>query len=404
MPSAFLERFGTSFMRIAAVIVAGGRGHRAGAGKPKQYRSIKDEPLLRRTLRSFDEHQAVSQIVPVIHNEDMGDYADAARGFDRKCIAPVLGGATRQLSVFAGLQAIETSAPDFVLVHDAVRPLFSQALIGRAIDAMKTASAAVPVLPVTDTVKRIDAAGNVAETLDRNELRLTQTPQIFSYAKLLAAHRSAAAKGLRNFSDDASLAEWAGIPVATFPGETGNVKFTTADDFLRAEALTGALFEFRNGTGFDIHAFGPGDHVTLGGVKIPYTKSLSGHSDADVLLHALTDAVLGAIGEADIGAHFPPSDGKWRGAASEIFLRHAISLLEKSGGNLVNLDATLLCEAPKIGPHRDAIRASIAAITGIDISRIAVKATTMEKLGFIGRGEGIAAMASATVRLPMRTA
>ena len=391
-------------MRIAAVIVAGGRGHRAGGGKPKQYRSLGGEPLLRRTLRSFDEHKAVNQIVPVIHGDDVTDYAAAAHGLDRKCVAPVLSGATRQLSVFAGLQAIEKSAPDFVLVHDAVRPLFSQALVNRAIDAVKTASAAVPVLPVTDTVKRIDASGNVAATLDRNELRLTQTPQIFSYAKLLAAHRSAAAKGLQDFSDDASLAEWAGIPVATFRGETGNVKFTTVDDFLRAEALSGGLVEFRNGNGFDIHAFGPGDHVTLGGVKIPHTKALSGHSDADVLLHALTDAVLGAIGEADIGAHFPPSDEKWRGADSEIFLRHAIKLLEKMDGSLVNLDATLLCEAPKIGPHRDAIRASIAAIAGIDMSRVAIKATTMEKLGFIGRGEGIAAMASATVRLPARPA
>jgi 2-C-methyl-D-erythritol 4-phosphate cytidylyltransferase/2-C-methyl-D-erythritol 2,4-cyclodiphosphate synthase len=391
-------------MRIAVVIVAGGRGHRAGAGKPKQYRSIKGEPLLRHALRSFDEHRAVGQIVPVIHGDDAADYTAAAAGLDRKCIAPVFGGATRQLSVFAGLQAIETSAPDFVLVHDAVRPLFSQALVSRAIDAVKTASAAVPVVPVTDTVKRVDASGNVAATLDRNELRLTQTPQIFSYAKLLTAHRSAVAKGLQDFSDDASLAEWAGIPVATFPGETGNVKFTTADDFLRAEPLSGVPYEFRNGTGFDIHAFGPGDHVTLGGVKIPHTKSLNGHSDADVLLHALTDAVLGAIGEADIGTHFPPSDEKWRGAASEIFLRHAIGLLEKFGGSLVNLDATLLCEAPKIGPHRDAIRASIAVIAGIDASRVAVKATTMEKLGFIGRGEGIAAMASATVRLPVRPA
>jgi 2-C-methyl-D-erythritol 4-phosphate cytidylyltransferase/2-C-methyl-D-erythritol 2,4-cyclodiphosphate synthase len=209
---------------------------------------------------------------------------------------------------------------------------------------------------------------------------------------------------LQDFSDDAALMEWAGVPVATFPGEATNVKLTTAEDFLRAEAMSGALYEFRNGTGFDVHAFGPGDHVTLGGVKIPHTQALTGHSDADVLLHALTDAVLGAIGEADIGAHFPPSDEKWRGAASEIFLRHAIELLEKSGGNLVNLDATLLCEAPKIGPHRNAIRASIASIAQIDVSRVDVKATTMERLGFIGRGEGIAAMASATVRLPARSA
>ncbi len=390
-------------MRIAAIIVAGGRGHRAGQGKPKQYRLLEGEPLVRRTLRAFHDHPAIERIVPVIHRDDADDFAAAARGIGAKCASPVLGGATRQDSVRAGLEALHVNAPDIVLVHDAVRPLFSQALLTRAIDTAKNAAAAVPVLPVTDTVKRVDAAGVVAETLNRSELRLTQTPQVFSYAKLVDAHRRAAEKGLHDFSDDASLAEWAGIPVATFTGETGNVKFTTAEDFLRASPPAGTLYEFRNGTGFDVHAFGPGDHVTLGGVKIPHSQALTGHSDADVLLHALTDAVLGAIGEADIGAHFPPSDERWRGASSDRFLQHAIALMRERGGSLVNLDGTLLCEAPKVGPHRDAIRQSIAAIAGIDVSRVAVKATTMEKLGFIGRGEGIAAMASATVRLPMKT-
>lgn len=389
-------------MRIAAIIVAGGRGHRAGQGRPKQYRTLQGEPLIRRTLRTFHEHPAIDRIVPVIHRDDAHDFAAAARDIGSKCAAPVFGGATRQDSVRAGLEALETDTPEIVLVHDAVRPLFSPALLSRAIETASRASAAVPVLPVTDTVKRVDDTGIVAQTLNRNELRLTQTPQVFSYAKLVEAHRRAAEKGLHDFSDDASLAEWAGIPVATFTGESGNVKFTTADDFLRAEQ-TGALYEFRNGTGFDVHSFGPGDHVTLGGVKIPHAHALTGHSDADVLLHALTDAVLGAIGEADIGAHFPPSDERWRGASSDRFLRHAIDLMRARGGSLINLDGTLLCEAPKVGPHRDAIRQSIAAIAGIDVSRVAVKATTMEKLGFIGRGEGIAAMASATVRLPVTT-
>jgi 2-C-methyl-D-erythritol 4-phosphate cytidylyltransferase/2-C-methyl-D-erythritol 2,4-cyclodiphosphate synthase len=387
-------------MRIAAIIVAGGRGHRAGQGKPKQYRPFHGEPLIRRTLRTFHEHPAIDRIVPVIHRDDAEDYAAAARDVGSKCAAPVFGGATRQDSVRAGLEALIVSAPEIVLVHDAVRPLFSSALLSRAIDTASHAAAAVPVLPVTDTVKRVDDAGIVTETLNRGELRLTQTPQVFSYAKLVEAHRRAAEQDLHDFSDDASLAEWAGIPVATFKGESGNVKFTTADDFLRA-GQAGALYEFRNGTGFDVHAFGPGDHVTLGGVKIPHGHALTGHSDADVLLHALTDAVLGAISEADIGAHFPPSDERWRGASSDRFLRHAIELMRARGGSLVNLDSTLLCEAPKVGPHRDAIRGSIAAIAGIDIARVAVKATTMERLGFIGRGEGIAAMASATVRLPV---
>lgn len=390
-------------MSIAAIIVAAGRGHRAGQGKPKQYRSLLGEPLIRRTLRTFHEHRAIGQIVPVIHRDDSTDYEAVARGLGSKLTAPVFGGATRQDSVRAGLEVLAASAPKSVLVHDAARPLLSQALLSRAIESASHAAAAVPVLPVTDTVKRVDDKGIVTQTLNRSELRLAQTPQVFSYAKLVEAHRRAAEKGLHDFSDDASLAEWAGIPVATFAGESGNVKFTTADDFLRAEQ-TGALYEFRNGTGFDVHTFGPGDYVTLGGVKIPHSHALAGHSDADVLLHALTDAVLGAIGEADIGAHFPPSDERWRGASSDRFLRHAIELMQKLGGGLVNLDGTLLCEAPKIGPHRDAIRQSIAAIAGIDISRVAVKATTMEKLGFIGRGEGIAAMASATVRLPLKIA
>lgn len=390
-------------MSIAAIIVAGGRGHRAGQGKPKQYRPLRGEPLIRRTLRTFHEHPAIGRIVPVIHPDDSTDYAAAARGLGSKLTAPVFGGATRQDSVRAGLEALAASAPNSVLVHDAARPLLSQALLSRAIESASHAAAAVPVLPVTDTVKRVDDKGIVTQTLNRSELWLTQTPQVFSYAKLVEAHRRAAEKGLHDFSDDASLAEWAGIPVATFEGESGNVKFTTTDDFLRAEQ-TGALYEFRNGTGFDVHTFGPGDYVTLGGVKIPHSHALTGHSDADVLLHALTDAVLGAIGEADIGAHFPPSDERWRGASSDRFLRHAIELMQKLGGSLVNLDGTLLCEAPRIGPHRDAIRQSIAAIAGVGISRVAVKATTMEKLGFIGRGEGIAAMASATVRLPMKIA
>lgn len=389
-------------MEITAIIVAGGRGQRAGSGKPKQYRLLKGEPLLRHSIRRFSEHPAVSRIVPVIHPGDLNDFASASGGNSEKCTQPVFGGDTRQQSVFAGLQAIEKSPPDFVLVHDAARPLFSPALLDRAIQVTKTSAAAVPVMPVTDTIKRVGADGVVVTTLDRSELRFAQTPQVFSYAKLLDAHRRAAAKNRNDFSDDASLIEWAGIPVATFAGEANNMKFTTAEDFLRAESLAGTQFESRNGTGFDVHAFGPGDRVTLGGVQIPHHQGLSGHSDADVLLHAITDAVLGAIGEADIGAHFPPSDEQWRGVSSDRFLIHAIQLVGKMGGSIVNIDSTLLCEAPKIGPHREAIRRSIAAITGLGEDRIGVKATTTEKLGFLGRGEGIAAMASATIRLPVR--
>lgn len=387
-------------MRVAAIIVAGGRGHRAGSGKPKQYRSLQGEPVLRHTLRAFNGHAEIGNIVTVIQHHDANDFHAAADGME-KCSASVFGGDTRQRSVFAGLKAIEPAAPEFVLVHDAARPFVTAALLDRALGAIKNADAAVPVLSLTDTVKRVDSSEHIVATLDRNELRTTQTPQVFSFAKLFDAHARAAEAGLEDFADDAAIAEWAGIPVATFPGEAGNLKLTTTNDFLIAEKMAStALWEVRNGTGFDVHTFGPGDKVTLGGITIPHTKSLVGHSDADVLLHALTDAILGSIGEADIGHHFPPSDPKWLGAASDQFLAHAVRLLKDRGGQITHLDTTLLCETPKIGPHREAMRSKIARIAGIEIDRIGVKATTTEGLGFIGRGEGIAAMATATVRLP----
>jgi 2-C-methyl-D-erythritol 4-phosphate cytidylyltransferase/2-C-methyl-D-erythritol 2,4-cyclodiphosphate synthase len=254
---------------------------------------------------------------------------------------------------------------------------------------------------LTDTVKRIDANGLVGETVDRTSLRTVQTPQSFSFAKLLSAHRRAADSGRDDFTDDAALAEWAGINVTTFPGEAGNIKLTTPEDFARAAAFNSvSLGDLRTGTGFDVHAFGPGDHVMLGGIRIPHSQSLVGHSDADVLLHALTDAILGAIAEGDIGTHFPPSDERWRGASSDRFLAHAVARLTERGGRIANLDATVLCEAPKIAPHSAAIRARIAEIAGIEVNLVSVKATTTERLGFLGRGEGIAAMATATVRLP----
>jgi 2-C-methyl-D-erythritol 4-phosphate cytidylyltransferase / 2-C-methyl-D-erythritol 2,4-cyclodiphosphate synthase len=259
----------------------------------------------------------------------------------------------------------------------------------------------VPGLPVTDTVKSVDAGGFVGNTLDRKTLRTIQTPQGFAFAPLLAAHRKAAAQGREDFTDDAALAEWAGMKVAVFDGEPGNIKITNADDFARAEAMQFTrLGDVRTGTGIDVHAFGPGDHVVLGGIRIPHAQALTGHSDADVVLHALTDAVLGALAEGDIGAHFPPSDPQWRGASSDRFLKFAVERVAARGGRIAHLDVTVVCEAPKIGPHRDAMRAKIAELSGVAIERVAVKATTSEKLGFTGRGEGIAAYATATVRLP----
>ena len=263
----------------------------------------------------------------------------------------------------------------------------------------------MPALPIADTVKSVSKSGRVIDTLDRTALRIIQTPQAFSFPVLLEAHRRAAIAGLFDFPDDAALAEWAGIAVTVFEGERGNVKLTTAEDFIRAEAeRLAALADTRTGNGFDVHAFGDGDHVTLGGVHIPHARGLTGHSDADAALHALTDAILGALAEGDIGEHFPPSEERWRGAASDQFLAFAAERVRARGGRIAHLDLTVICEAPRIGPHRDAMRERIAAIAGVSVERVAVKATTSEKLGFTGRGEGIVALATATIRLPWSAA
>jgi 2-C-methyl-D-erythritol 4-phosphate cytidylyltransferase/2-C-methyl-D-erythritol 2,4-cyclodiphosphate synthase len=383
---------------IAAVVVAGGRGVRAGGKLPKQYRAIAGEPVLRKALRLFADHPSVTCVQPVIHSDDAAAFAEAAESL--AVLPPVFGGQTRQASVRAGLEALDPQT-DIVLVHDAARPFASAALISRAIEAAAQSGAAVPALPVADTVKSVSKAGRVLETLDRSGLRIIQTPQAFAYADLLDAHRRAAVAGLFDFSDDAALAEWAGIAVTTFEGEQRNMKLTTADDFQRLESeWVAALADIRTGSGFDVHAFGEGDHVTLGGVAIPHTHGLMGHSDADVALHALTDAVLGALADGDIGDHFPPSDQRWRGTASDQFLAFAAERVKARGGLIAHLDLTIVCEAPRIGPHRDAMRERIGMIASIAASRVAVKATTSETLGFTGRGEGIVAMATATVRLP----
>jgi 2-C-methyl-D-erythritol 4-phosphate cytidylyltransferase/2-C-methyl-D-erythritol 2,4-cyclodiphosphate synthase len=288
-----------------------------------------------------------------------------------------------------------------VLVHDAARPFASPALIARAIAAAKQSGAGVPGLAISDTVKAVDSRGRIVQTVDRTRLRLVQTPQAFAFPALIAAHRKAAEAQRDDFTDDAALAEWAGMEVSVFAGEETNIKLTTPDDFARAEArYAEAQGDVRIGTGYDVHAFGPGDHVTLGGIRIPHTQALSGHSDADVALHALVDAILGALADGDIGAHFPPSDAQWRGASSDRFLSFAADRVRARGGRIAHLDVSFICEAPRIGPYRDAMRARIADIAGVAIDRVAVKATTNEKLGFIGRGEGIAALATATLRLP----
>jgi 2-C-methyl-D-erythritol 4-phosphate cytidylyltransferase/2-C-methyl-D-erythritol 2,4-cyclodiphosphate synthase len=386
-------------LSVAALIVAAGRGVRSGGGLPKQYRMVGGQPVVRLSISRFLGHPAIGSVQAVIHPDDRGLFDEATHGLALP--APASGGATRQISVRAGLEALASGKPDLVLVHDAARPFLSPALVTRAIDAAAASGAAIPSLPVTDTMKRVDASGKILETVDRSALRSVQTPQAFRFDILLDAHRRAADAGRDDFTDDAALAEWAGLSVTTFEGEAGNVKLTTTDDFIRAEALrAGPTLESRTGFGFDVHSFTDGDHVTLGGVRIPHARGLSGHSDADVGLHALVDAILGALADGDIGAHFPPSDPQWRGATSDRFLRFAVERVAQRKGRIVHLDLTFVCEAPKIGPHRDAMRARIAQIAGISIDRVGVKATTNEKMGFIGREEGLVAHAIATIGLP----
>jgi len=386
---------------VAAVVVAGGRGLRAGGDVPKQYRQVFGEPVIRPSLAALANHAGVSLVQPVIHPDDATLFRAASAGIS--VLPPVHGGATRQASVRAGLEALHSHGPQFVLVHDAARPFASQALIARAIAAGRVSGAAVPVIAVADTVKTVDAAGCVTGTIDRAHLRMVQTPQAFDFAVLLDAHRRAKAAGREDFTDDAALAEWAGLKVTTFEGEAENVKLTTDPDFVRAEAAkVAALTDVRTGFGFDVHAFDTGDHVMLGGVRIPHPRGLSGHSDADVALHALVDAILGALAEGDIGVHFPPSDPQWRGASSDRFLAFAAERARARGGRIAHLDVTIVCEAPRVGPYRDAMRARIAEIAGVAIERVAIKATTSEKMGFTGRGEGMVAFANATVRLPWR--
>jgi 2-C-methyl-D-erythritol 4-phosphate cytidylyltransferase/2-C-methyl-D-erythritol 2,4-cyclodiphosphate synthase len=385
--------------RAAAILVAAGRGLRAGAGGPKQYRSIGGQSVIFRAMAPFSNHPWVSQVQPVLHLDDVAMFEAAVVGLRHE--PPAEGGATRQASVRAGLEALSAHKPEIVLIHDAARPFVSEQVISRAIEAAASTGAAIPVVPVTDTVKLVDVSGHVEATPERARLRIAQTPQAFRFDVILDAHRRAAREGHAEFTDDAALAEWAGLTVATFEGDVANMKMTTPEDFVREEArLASLLGDIRTGTGYDVHAFGAGDHVMICGVKVPHTKGFLAHSDGDVGLHALVDAILGALADGDIGSHFPPSDPQWKGASSDRFLKYAVDRVAARGGRVANLEVTLICERPKIGPLRDVMRARIAEISGVDISRVAVKATTSERLGFTGREEGIAATASATIRLP----
>jgi 2-C-methyl-D-erythritol 4-phosphate cytidylyltransferase/2-C-methyl-D-erythritol 2,4-cyclodiphosphate synthase len=392
-------------MSIAALIVAAGRGARAAsdAGQPKQYCRIGGEAVLTRTIGAFAAHPGIGDVLVVIHPDDAGLYADATGAYTGRLLAPVAGGARRQDSVRAGLEGLEAHRPDAVLIHDAARPFVESGLIARVIATLESHAGALPCLPVTDTLKR-GKGGRVAGTVAREDLWRAQTPQGFTFDAILAAHRAAAQDPTLQFTDDAAVAEWFGLDVALVEGSEQNRKLTTAEDLAIADDLLRPAGERSSGTirvasGYDVHALGPGDAVVLCGARIPHTKRLVGHSDADVGLHALTDALLGTIAEGDIGVHFPPSDDRWRDAASDIFLKAAADKIAARGGEIVHVDVTLLCEAPRIGPHREAMRSRMAEILGIDVGQVSLKVTTNEGLGFVGRGEGIAAMATATVRL-----
>lgn len=385
-----------SLGKTVVLIVAAGRGQRAGGTVPKQYRSLSGIPILRRAVLPFLDQPRIGIVRVVIAPEHRALY-DSIIG-DLPLGLAIDGGAERQESVRRGLEALATDAPGRVLIHDAARPLLPPEVIDRVLDALDTAPAALPVLPVVDTLKRGGKDG-ATTTVDRSDLWRAQTPQGFHFAPLLDAHRRAADEGV-TVTDDTALMENDGHRVARVMGSERAMKITTAEDHSRAEALLAATLETRVGTGFDVHRLGDGTSVTLGGVTIPHSGALIGHSDADVALHALTDAILGALADGDIGTHFPPSDPQWKSASSDRFLADAIRRVVDRGGMVRHLDLTLICERPKVGPYREVMRARIAEICELPMERVSVKATTTERLGFTGRGEGIAAQAVATLALP----
>lgn len=389
--------------QCVALVVAAGRGSRLGPGEPKQYRRLAGQAILRRAVAPLLAHPRIDAVRVVIHADDIEAYQTAVG--DLPLLPPVTGGATRQESVRRGLESLADTPPELVLVHDAARPFVSAAMLDRVIGALYHSDGVIPALPVVDTLKRArrdDAGGGagavIAGTQDRAGLWRAQTPQGFRFPTVLAAHRAAAGAAL---TDDAAVGEAAGLQVVMVQGDEDNLKVTTEDDLRRAERLLAIGRETRTASGFDVHRFCAGDAVMLCGIKVPHDQALLGHSDADVGLHALTDALLGTIATGDIGSHFPPSEARWRGAPSDVFLRHAAALVAAAGGRIVNVDVTLICERPKVGRFREAMRQRIAELLGISVQRASVKATTTEELGFTGRREGIAAQAVASVELPI---
>jgi 2-C-methyl-D-erythritol 4-phosphate cytidylyltransferase/2-C-methyl-D-erythritol 2,4-cyclodiphosphate synthase len=390
-------------LRIGIVIVAAGRGERAGAPEdgPKQYRPIGGRPVITHTLERFLTWPKSGPIVVVIHPDDEALYAAATADLPRAAgVITTFGGDTRQRSVYEGLRALSGTEATHVMIHDAARPFIDHTLLDRIAEGFAAGhDGLLPAVPISDTLKRGGSDGLVHETVARAGLYAAQTPQSFLLSEIRTAHEKAAALRREDFTDDASIAEWAGLAVHLVEGSVDNIKLTVKRDIDMAdERLTSsALPDVRTGNGYDVHQLVPGDGVTLCGVFIPHDQKLDGHSDADVALHALTDALLATCGAGDIGDHFPPSDMQWKGAASKIFLEHAAKIVREHGGTIMNADVSLIAEAPKVGPHRQAMRENLAEILGISLERCSVKATTNEKIGFVGRREGIAAIATATV-------
>jgi 2-C-methyl-D-erythritol 4-phosphate cytidylyltransferase / 2-C-methyl-D-erythritol 2,4-cyclodiphosphate synthase len=376
-------------MRIAAILVAAGSGSRFGAETPKQFLTIAGKPVIRHAAEALAAHVFVIQPVG-----DAAPIQAALKGIPG-CLPAVPGGETRQDSVRAGLEALAPHQPDIVLVHDAARPVIPHGTVPALLAALRESPGAIPAAPVADTLKRV-VRGVITETVPRTGLFRAQTPQAFRFATLLAAHQA----GLTGATDDASLLEAAGETVETVPGSDDNIKLTYPEDLIRLERIMAATTITRVGTGFDVHAFEPNRPLVLCGVTVPHDKGLAGHSDADVGIHALCDAIYGALGQGDIGRHFPPSEASWKDADSARFLLHAASVIAAAGGRLANADITLICERPKITPHAPAMIARLAALLGVTPGRVSVKATTTEKLGFTGRGEGIAAQAVVSLLVP----
>jgi len=391
--------------QTAVIIVAAGSGSRLSSGTtdlPKQYQLLDDKTVLEHTINAFADHANVDIIVPVISRAHNSAYQSLGLTHAKLKI-PVIGGASRQASVFEGLKALGAEKTEIVLIHDAARPFVCERIIT---DVIRSAGdgGAIPALPITDTLKFAPDKAHISKTLDRSQHFVAQTPQGFEYSAILSAHQQAALQSDVEFTDDASIAEWAGLKVAIVDGDPTNKKITFAEDLAEArnKMNDNKKLETRVGTGYDVHAFEPGNEVILGGIHIPFDKKLKGHSDADVALHTITDAIYGAIAAGDIGQHFPPSDDEWKNKDSEVFLEHAVSLITARYGRLVNVDLTIICEQPKIGPHCVPMRQNIARICKIALSRVSVKATTSEKLGFTGRGEGIAAQAVVSIEVPSK--